>query len=145
MDLRCNDNQLGPVPSIDELHGALHNLLNDIANIAQELPTLESWIDVKTPNQFISVVVPEWYLEQSHRRLTEIFTEKFKPLQTYLNVLQEQFGVVYDVKTHDDIVAYVAEEHSFEECLAKLEDFHRFIREINGMVNFPVLFIYLFY
>lgn len=53
----------------------------------------------------------------------------------YLTELDDQFGVVYDVKTHDDIVAYVAEEHSFEDCLEKLAELNRFVCDINGMVN----------
>lgn len=113
----------------------MHTLLNNIARVAQQLPPLESWVDIKTPNEFIPVIVPTWYLELSHRSLTEILEKKIQPLQSYLDGLHAQFGVVYDVRTHDDVVAYVTEEHNFEDCLGRLEDFNRFIREINGMVN----------
>lgn len=44
------------------------------------------------------------------------------------------FGVVYDPETRLSIVDYVTEGHDFEDCCAKVEDFNRFVRDINGMV-----------
>lgn len=99
------------------------------------MPPLESWVGVKTDCEHIKVILPQWYLEETHRRLADVLENTFKPLTDYVEELHEKFYAVFGPETHSDIVAYVSTGRTFEECVSKVEDFNGLVREINGMVN----------
>ncbi|KAG7205245.1 hypothetical protein KM043_018325 [Ampulex compressa] len=133
LELKCEKNELFIYPLIREIYASFHNFVNEIAHIGEQLPSLASWVGLKTDYELISVVLPEWYMEKIHRRLAQILENVFEPLNSYVEKLDEKFGLVYHPDTHRDIVAYVTEGHTFQECIDSVEDFNRYIREINGM------------
>lgn len=74
------------------------------------------------------------YLKGAHDRLTQILDTTFEPLNSYVEGLVQRFRIVYDPATRSEVIDYVAEDHDFEDCCEKVEDFNRIVREINGMV-----------
>lgn len=118
-----------------EIYMAFRAIVQNIGNIGQQLPPLDSWVGVKIDRAYIKVVLPEWYLEETHQRLAEVLQNTFQPLNDYVDELRDKFKVVFDPGTHKNIAAYVSTGRTFQECVAKVEDFNRFIRDINGMVN----------
>ncbi|XP_043503405.1 dynein axonemal heavy chain 12-like [Polistes fuscatus] len=135
LELKCENNELFVLPLLSEIYQSFQFIIDEIANVAQELPTLESWIGMKTVHKVISVTLPKWYLDEVHKRLEKILTNLFQPVIDYIEQLREQFGLAYDIKTRRKIIAYVAEGHTFEECVERVEDFNRLVREINGLPN----------
>lgn len=139
-------------PRLEELYGAFHNLVDEIANIACHLSPLESWVrlkgkwrqekeksmtEINTANintTFISL--PSWYLDETHQRLSVILRESFRPLSDYLEELRLRFSCVVYEKDRDAVIALIktGTERSFEECVAKVEDFNQLVRVINKMV-----------
>lgn len=132
--LKCENNQLITSPSIFEIYSAFHSFIDNIANTARYLPSLESWLNVKTSNEFIPVTLPEWYLQKSHQLLGQNLEVMFQPLNNYIESLQRQFSFIYSSETHQEIINYVAEGHDFTTYLDKVEEFKSFFWEINQMV-----------
>nr|XP_012154186.1 PREDICTED: dynein heavy chain 12, axonemal isoform X1 [Megachile rotundata] len=133
LQLKCENNELFLSPTMEEIYMAFHTIVDNISNIGQQLPPLDSWVNVKTDRAFIKVILPEWYLDEIHKRLGEVLENTFQPLNDYVCELRNKFNVVFDPETRENIIAYVSTGHSFQECLAKVEGFNRFIQEINGM------------
>lgn len=119
-----------------EIYNAFHNIVDQISRVGQQLPPLDSWVGVKIQREHIKVILPEWYLEQTHRRLAETLQNTFQPFNKYVEELYNKFQIVFDPETHRNIATYVTAGHSFQESVSKVEDFNKFIREINGMVNY---------
>lgn len=134
MELKCENNTLFVYPLLSEIYKSYHSIIDQIANISQELPTLESWIGIKTVRKAIFVTLPNWYLQEVHERLEKILENLFQPIISYIEKLRDQFNVAYDIKTRQNVIAYVAEGHTFEECIERVEDFNHLVREINGLV-----------
>ena len=135
MKLKCENNELFISPLLRDIFSTFHSFIDNIANAARQLPTLESWVNVKTENEFIPVILPEWYLQQSHQRLAHSLETMFQPLNTYVEEFHEQFQTVYNPDTHEKIINYIAQGHDFATCLDKIEEFKEFVSEINGIVS----------
>ena len=118
-----------------EIYSAFHTIIDNIANTACQLPTLESWLNIKSLNEFIPVVLPEWFLQQSHQRLTQALEAVFQPINEYVEELDQQFKIVYNPETHQEIITYIAEGHDFVTCLDKVEEFKHYIYKINEIVR----------
>ncbi|XP_048510723.1 dynein axonemal heavy chain 7 isoform X3 [Athalia rosae] len=121
--------------TLQDLYSIYHNLIDGITHIADHLPTLESYVNIQIDHEFIHILVPEWYIQESHQRLSCILKTVFEPLNSYVDSLVCHFRVVYDPETRAGIVDYVAEGHDFEDSCTKVDDFNRFVRDINGMVK----------
>ncbi|KOC62554.1 Dynein heavy chain 7, axonemal [Habropoda laboriosa] len=133
LQLKCENNEIYFSPRMREIYSAFHAIIDQISCVGQQLPPLESWIGVKIQREHIKVTLPEWYLEEAHRRLADVLQNTFEPFNDYVEKLYEKFKVVFDPETHSNITAYLSTGHSFQECVTKVEDFNEFIREINGM------------
>lgn len=148
-------------PRLEELYGAFHNLVNEIANIACHLPPLDTWVRIKGKRRqekersiaeintiikdniaFISF--PNWYLEETHQRLRVILRESFQPLSDYLEELRLRFGYVVYKIDRDAVIASIniETEHSFEECVSKVEDFNQLVCTISKMVHITLISFY---
>ncbi|CAK9798694.1 Dynein axonemal heavy chain 7 [Anthophora quadrimaculata] len=133
LQLKCENNEIFFTPRMREIYNSFHAIVDQISRVGQQLPPLESWIGVKIQHEHIKVILPEWYLEEAHRRLADVLRNTFEPFNDYVEKLYEKFNVVFDPETHTNITAYISTGHSFQECVSKVEDFNQFIREINGM------------
>ncbi|XP_011684682.1 PREDICTED: dynein heavy chain 12, axonemal-like [Wasmannia auropunctata] len=153
MELKCESNDLFTNPRLEEFYDAFHNLVNKIANIAHHLPSLESWvqpkewqrlrkgvsqIDIARNNCTMFASPPDWYLNEIHQQLNVILQKSFQPLSEYLEKLRKQFGYVFHEinQIRRDITTAImspGKEPSFEECVAKVEDFNHLIHVINKM------------
>jgi len=145
-------------PRLEELYSAFHSLVDDIANIARHLPPLETWIwikkgqrrkegkdrratrDVTVNNDVSFATPPDWYLREAHQRLSVILRDSFRPLSDYLEGLWLQFGgIIYKTdKALPGVVATAMHDEKtyfLQDYFAKVEDFNRLIRVINGMVR----------
>nr|XP_033342927.1 dynein heavy chain 12, axonemal isoform X1 [Megalopta genalis]XP_033342928.1 dynein heavy chain 12, axonemal isoform X2 [Megalopta genalis] len=144
LQLKCERNELFLKPSIREICLFFHDVMDQIRNVGQQLPTLSSWVNVKSYLDHIKVILPEWYLEEAYERLTLVLDETYRPLIDYVENLREQFRFIFDSKTRDEFVAFARLGVRFRECVDKVEDFNRIIRMIHGMPHheyFPVGFI----
>ncbi|KAK2581073.1 hypothetical protein KPH14_006115 [Odynerus spinipes] len=135
LELRCENDELFVRPLLKDIYASFHLIVDEIASVARELLPLESWIGIKTAKATISVTLPQWYMEEVHEKLQGIMQHLFQPIISYIEQLHDRFGVVYDVATRENVIAYVAEKHTFEECVDRVEDFNCFVRDINGLPN----------
>ena len=138
-------------PRLEEFYNTFHNFVDKIANIAHHLPPLESWIHPKewrrleermieidiTRNDYTMFTSPPaWYLNEVHQQLNVILQKSFRPLSNYLEELRLQFSYVFYETDQIYCDAIPPEkELSFDEYVAKVEDFNQLIRVINGMVR----------
>jgi len=142
-------------PRLEEFYGIFHDLMDKIANIAGHLPSLESliqskgWrrlegsikeIDIRRNDYIMFALLPDWYLNEVHQRLNVILQKSFRPLSDYLEKLRLQFGYIfYEIDqiryNTTTVIISSGKELSFEECIAKVEDFNQLVRMINGMVG----------
>lgn len=138
-------------PRLEKLSSVFHDLIDEIANIAQYLPPLQSWIRVKekrrgdmihvnvTTNDRVTFAsLPSWYMDDVHQRLNVILKESFQPLNDYVQELRLRFGsIIYKTdEIHHDVVVttHPEKKYSMEEYVAKVEDYNQLIQTINGMV-----------
>ncbi|XP_026673032.1 uncharacterized protein LOC113464851 [Ceratina calcarata] len=135
MHLKCEKNDLFLSPTMHEICNAFHIIVDHISYVGQQLPPLDSWVGAKIKRDYIKVILPEWYLAETYRRLTEALENAFRPFTDYVKSLHEKFKIVFDPETIKSIVVYVRTGHSFQEYVEKVEYFNESIREINGMVN----------
>jgi len=142
-------------PRLEEFYGIFHDLMDKIANIARNLPSLESllqskgWrrlkgsireIDIMRNDYIMFASLPDWYLNEVHQRLNIILQKSFRPLSDYLEKLRLQFGYIfYEIDqiryNTTTVIISSGKELSFEECITKVEDFNQLVRMINGMVG----------
>ncbi|XP_076243987.1 dynein heavy chain at 62B [Calliopsis andreniformis] len=135
LQMKCEKNELFLSPTMREIYMACHDIVDQISRVGQQLPPLESWVGVKTDSDFIKVILPEWYLEDTHRRLADVLETSFKPLTDYVEELYDKFYGVFGTEMRSKIVEYVSTGRTFQECVSKVEDFNQLVREINGMPN----------
>ncbi|XP_076670809.1 dynein axonemal heavy chain 12-like, partial [Andrena cerasifolii] len=135
LQLKCEANELFHSPTMEDIFQSFRHTIDHIARVGQTLPPLESWVGVKTDQDRIRVIVPEWYLEEAYQRLEQVLANTFKPMTDYVTELRDKFQMVFDPEARSNIVAYVSTGRSFRECASKVEDFNRFVREINGMLD----------
>jgi len=137
-------------PRLEKLYGAFHDFINEIANIAQYLPPLQSWIrikekrrgenmaDINATNDEVTIAsLPNWYMDDVHQRLTRILKECFQPLNDYMQELRLRFGNIIcktDKAHHEVTVMNTKRKYSLEEYVGKVKDYNQLIRAINGMV-----------
>ncbi|KYN45303.1 hypothetical protein ALC56_00248 [Trachymyrmex septentrionalis] len=136
-------------PRLEEFYSTFHNFVDKIANIVH-LPPLESWIHPKewrrlerrtieidiTRNDYTMFTSPPaWYLNEVHQQLNVILQKSFRPLSNYLEELRLQFSYVFYETDQIYREATPEKELSFDEGVAKVEDFNQLIRVINGMVR----------
>ncbi|XP_015126095.2 dynein heavy chain 12, axonemal [Diachasma alloeum] len=135
LDLKCENNEMFVFPRTIDFSSSFHALLDRLGIVGLSLPPLESWLDMKTENEFIPAVLPEWFMQASHEKLAGILQILLQPVNAYVEVLYNKFGVVYSSATPEEIAIFIAGEHSFQDCLDKVEEFNRFIREINSLTE----------
>lgn len=135
LELKCENNELYYNPRESIIYDNFHEIINKISNIGASLPTLESWLDIKTENDTISAIVPDWFIEKSHKQLTNILEYLMEPLNRYKDKLERHFKIVYDKDTKKNLEIFIAENKNSRDCEAKVELFNSFIRDINGMTR----------
>ncbi|KAG5311588.1 DYH12 protein, partial [Acromyrmex insinuator] len=137
-------------PRLEEFYSTFHNLVDKIANIAHHLSPLESWIHPKerqrleertieidiTRNDYTMFTSPPaWYLNEVHQQLNVILQKSFRPLSNYLEELRLQFSYIFYETDQIYYDTTPEKELSFDECVAKVENFNQLVRVINGMPN----------
>ncbi|KAK3925188.1 Dynein heavy chain 7, axonemal [Frankliniella fusca] len=117
------------------------NVVDSIATIAQELPSLETWVDVSSREELIPIKICEPYLAEMQARLLANLTRLFQPVKDHLDQLAGQFNVLYSDQLKAEIGDYLSESHEFEELREKIDYFNGFLDRISDMVlneYFPV-------
>ncbi|XP_044001725.1 dynein axonemal heavy chain 12 [Aphidius gifuensis] len=135
LELKCENNELYYNLRKSIIYDNFHEIINKISNIGASLPTLESWLDIKTENDTISAIVPDWFIEKSHEQLTDILEYLMEPLNSYIDKFERYFKIVYDKDTKKNLEIFIAENKNSRDCEAKVELFNNFIRDINGMTR----------
>ncbi|KAE8738437.1 hypothetical protein FOCC_FOCC016088 [Frankliniella occidentalis] len=127
LDIFYAENGLELYPTDKEIFGTmakagtrlLLRVVESIATIAQELPSLETWVDVSSREELIPMKICEPYLAEMQARLLGNLTRLFQP----------------------EIEDYLSESHEFEELREKIDYFNGFLDSISDMVlneYFPV-------
>ena len=98
LDIFFAENTLELYPTVKEIFGTMAKVVDSIATIAQELPSLETWVDVSSREEFLAIKICEPYLEEAQARLLENLTVLFQPVQDHLGQLAAQFQVLYSNK-----------------------------------------------
>lgn len=98
LDIFHAENTLELYPTGKEIFGTMAKVVDSIATIAQELPSLETWVDVSSREEFITMKICEPYLEDMQARLLDNLTTLFKPVQDHLGQLAAQFQILYSDK-----------------------------------------------
>ncbi|CAG5101569.1 Similar to DNAH7: Dynein heavy chain 7, partial [Cotesia congregata] len=132
--LKCQNNDLITLPTKDYFFSRFYYFIDEIASAGLQLQPLESWVDMKN-QEFISAVLPEWYMLQSYSRLSKILENYWEPIDIYVQNLQSKFKVIYSAEAQSEIRNFIDCDYSFQEGAFKLEDFKKLITEIDGLPN----------
>lgn len=76
----------------------LNQVIEAISTIAQELPSLETWVDVSSREELIPMKLCAPYLEEMQGRLKDSLTHLFAPIQEHLQAMALQYETLYSDK-----------------------------------------------
>lgn len=82
---------------------SVFQVVDSIATIAQELPSLETWVDVSSREELIPMKICQPYLEEMQARLLRNLTHLYKPVKDHLETLAGQYKMLFsdDLKKVD--------------------------------------------
>ena len=123
LDLIFENNSLIIKPSVEEIRNTYHEIIDIVSNIAQDLVPFESWLEIKTNQDFIKVKLPEWFLQESHNKLEEVLESIFQSLNEYHFRVNDQFQLISAGETKQNVLKLVSEDREFEEYCSQVK-FH---------------------
>ncbi|KAJ1520032.1 hypothetical protein ONE63_004262 [Megalurothrips usitatus] len=141
LDIFYTDNGLELYPTDREIFDTMAKVVESISTIAQDLPSLDTWVDVSSREEFIPVQLCAEYLKETQERLQANLQRLFEPVRLHLESLAEQYKMLYSDALKADIAEYLSERHEFEELREKINYLNGFLDSISDMVvneYFPV-------
>ncbi|XP_063982735.1 dynein axonemal heavy chain 7-like [Diachasmimorpha longicaudata] len=124
-------------PSIETVCGAYHQVINDISNIVRNDLLCFKYED--GDENHIRVNLPEWFLKESHEKLSEILADLFQPLKDHFSEIVEEFTYVCTSVTRDFIIDLLSNTRDFNLYCDHVKNFNTYLSKGSEMV------LYLYY
>ncbi|XP_034943575.1 dynein heavy chain 12, axonemal [Chelonus insularis] len=131
--LKYENNNIVIIPLKEEFYERFHMVLDRISHAGSSLNCLELWLAMKSDNELISAAVPDWFMQESHERLTFILEKLWKSLDNCVVNFQNKFEIIYNLESYTEIDQFISKEHTFEEYLKRIQDLNKIISEIDGL------------
>ncbi|XP_046630090.1 dynein axonemal heavy chain 7-like [Neodiprion virginianus] len=121
-------------PCIEEIYQSYHQIVEDVANLGQEITPFEYYLKIKTKRNYMDVKLPKWFRNEAHERLQTVLEKVFHPVNSHCARHKSKFDVVCRPETEAEIVEFLSEYREFHECCVEVKRFIGFIKETNDMV-----------
>nr|CAD7398119.1 unnamed protein product [Timema cristinae] len=134
IDLYYEDTGIEMSPSKNEIYSLYHSIANSIANLAQSLPPLETWVDVKTSKKVLKIKLSEHYLSHAHAVLETNLDQLLAPIFDYTHQMEDTFDALYDESLIEGIKDFIRAEPTFDQCCEKIRFFQDYLEKISNLV-----------
>ncbi|CAG2053712.1 unnamed protein product, partial [Timema podura] len=146
IDLYYEDTGIEMSPSKNEIYSLYHNITNSvrlclpaffvgkIASLAQSLPPLETWVDVKTNKKVLKIKLSDHYLNHAHAVLETNLDQLLAPIFDYTRQMEDTFDALYDESLIAEIKDFIRAEPTFDQCCEKIRFFQEYLGKISSLV-----------
>nr|CAD7589258.1 unnamed protein product [Timema genevievae] len=134
IDLYYEDTGIEMSPSKNEIYSLYHNITNSIASLAQSLPPLETWVDVKTNKKVLKIKLSDQYLNHAHAVLETNLDQLLAPIFDYTRQMEDTFDALYDESLIAEIKDFIRAEPTFDQCCEKIRFFQEYLGKISSLV-----------
>lgn len=121
-------------PSIEKVCDVYHQVINDISNIVRNDLLCFKYED--SNENHIQIDLPEWFLKESHDKLSSILSDLFQPIREHFSNIEEEFTYVCSSVTRDFILYLVSENREFNIYCDHVKKFNTYLSKINGLVSY---------
>ncbi|XP_011505656.1 PREDICTED: dynein heavy chain 7, axonemal-like [Ceratosolen solmsi marchali] len=135
LSLKCENNDLFLSPNMQDIYLIFHSFLDKISKCAKQLPSIEFIVKLPNAKDFCNVEPPNWYITQCHERFTKILNIVFTSLIDYVQRIYMKYKVIFDPETQKTEVTGIVENHDFNTCLVKFDEFNSSIGTAYGLVS----------
>lgn len=129
-----DDDQFVIKPNIEDVFSTYCDIIRNIEIIAQELMPLEEWLNIKTNEKYIKVVLPDWYVEESYRSLQDTLDTLFRPMKEYVTFISAEFNNVRMSSIKSCLFSLTFEQPNFDVYLAHINEYNEYLNKTNSIL-----------
>ncbi|XP_024883298.1 dynein heavy chain 7, axonemal-like [Temnothorax curvispinosus] len=133
--LVCESDRLVTKPDIGEVFSTYHNIIRSIEGIARDLIPLEEWLNVKARERYIKIVLPDWFVEKSHRSLQEILDALFRPMSKHVAHVFVDFSDICASSAKNRILSLTSEQPNFDVYFEHICRYNEYLGKTNSMLS----------
>ncbi|KAL0118616.1 hypothetical protein PUN28_009352 [Cardiocondyla obscurior] len=133
--LVCESDQLVTKPNVAEVFSIYHNIIQNIEGIAQDLMPLEEWLNVNAKEKFIKIILPDWFVNKSHRDLQKILDALFHPLNEHVAAISVEFSDICMSSTKNRMKSLASEQPNFDIYFEHICMYNEYLSKTNSMLS----------
>ncbi|KAM8995091.1 LOW QUALITY PROTEIN: dynein axonemal heavy chain 12 [Ara ararauna] len=142
MELTLGDQKIEFYPSLQDLEEGILCIANHIGQTLQNIQTVHSWLTGDTAT--LDTELPEHVLEWATSTLKKRIRDNLEGPKKYFEKYVEKYGWLVDGTAQARIERFEAEEHSFDEYTALIDEFFTHKKEILSLPEvayFPMIYL----
>ncbi|XP_059612585.1 dynein axonemal heavy chain 7 [Phlebotomus argentipes] len=132
------EKQIDLYPTLEKIFKVYHDMMDDVAEIANNLTSLELLVDpemFKTHDEHLKIAVGEIYMKEAHERLNRVLENAYSPVILYLSAFQEEYKFLSSPATQISIEEFLTISHTFDEYLTKIDEIQVFIDKLRRCIQ----------
>ncbi|XP_053325574.1 dynein axonemal heavy chain 12 [Spea bombifrons] len=133
MELTFDDEKMDFYPSFQDLEEAVLFIATQISNTLQNVQSVQSWLAGGTTVQIIEAKLPHHIIQWAFTKLKEAVRENLEGPKKHYETYVESFSWLVDGTASQQVDTFLAEDHSFQEYTARIEQFHKLARNIMSL------------
>ncbi|KAM6256904.1 dynein axonemal heavy chain 12 [Porphyrio hochstetteri] len=140
MELTLDEKKMEFYPSLQDLEEAILFIVNRIGQTLQNIQTVHSWLMGGTTT--LDAELPSHVIAWATSTLKKSIRDNLKSPKEYFESYVERFGWLVDGTAQAQVERFEAEEHSFDEYTAFIDEFFTVKKEILGLpelLHFPMV------
>ncbi|XP_057273657.1 dynein axonemal heavy chain 12 isoform X1 [Pezoporus wallicus] len=142
MELTLDDQKIEFYPSLQDLEEGILFIANCIGQTLQNFQTVRSWLTGDTTT--LDAELPKHVLEWATTTLKKHIRSNLEGPKKYFEKYVEKYGWLVDGTAQARVERFVAEEHSFDEYTALIDEFFTHKKEILSLPEvayFPMVYL----
>ncbi|EAA13034.3 AGAP011441-PA [Anopheles gambiae str. PEST] len=143
----CDDG-IDLFPSLNDIYSVYQNAIDDVMAVANRLDCLETLVDPASfepkSSPYLRVGIAERCVQEAHEQIQQALLIAFQPLAEYLSGFQAEFAGLLCPSTKEEMDEFLSEPRSFDDYIAKIEEFQLYKEKIRAMVQkeyFPMAIV----
>ncbi|XP_069499778.1 dynein axonemal heavy chain 12 [Ambystoma mexicanum] len=135
MELVFDDEKMEFYPSVQDLEDAVVFVVTRISQTMQNVQTIQSWLSGSSTPVIIEAKLDEDVVHWASELLENAIDKNMQGAKKHLQSYVEKFSWLVDGTAEEQVQTFLAEEHTFDECTERIEEFHNLAKEI---MNLPL-------
>lgn len=133
-------NNIDIVPDFHAIYETYCGFFADIASVCGRLPLLELSVDAtwqmadKRAN-YLPVHISAEYMAEAERQLRDTMRRAYADVLAYLEAYRDEYRGLFGGERHCEVLQFLQTEHTYDEYLAKIEEFRAYDRRLSGRIE----------